>query len=98
MHLLRSRVDEAILWFERAHTANPEQPFPHAYLASAYGLKGESGRAAAELAQACGLASDDRYSNIARLRAVGPFGGPMIRALLEATYFAGLRRAGMPEE
>ena len=54
--MLRSRVDEAILWFERAHTANPEQPFPHAYLASAYGLKGESGRAAAELAQACGLA------------------------------------------
>jgi hypothetical protein len=41
---------------------------------------------------------DDRYSSIARLRAVGPFGGPKIRALFEATYFVGLRKAGMPEE
>jgi TolB-like protein len=98
VHLLQSRIDEAVLWFERAHTANPDQPFPHAYLASAYGLKGESGRAAAELAQARGLASDDRYSSIARLRVVGPFGGPKIRALFEATYFVGLRNAGMPEE
>jgi hypothetical protein len=43
------------------------------------------------------LASDDRYSSISRLRAVGPFGGPMIRALFEATYFVGLREAGMSE-
>ena len=97
-HLLQSRVDEAILWFERAHTANPDQPFPHAYLAAAYALKGESGRAAAELAEARGLSSDDRYSSIARLRAVGTFGGSKIRALFEAIYFIGLREAGMPEE
>ena len=51
VHLLQSRLDEAILWFERAHTANLDQPFPHAYLASAHGLKGERGRATAELAQ-----------------------------------------------
>jgi TolB-like protein/Tfp pilus assembly protein PilF len=98
VHLLQSRLDEAILWFNRAHTANPEQPFPHAYLASAYGLKGETGRAVAELAHARRLASDDRYSSIARLRVVGPFGGPKIRALFEATYFVGLRKAGMPEQ
>jgi len=98
VHLMRSRADEAILWFERAHAANPEQPFPHAYLAAAYGLKNETGRAATELAQARRLSSDDRYSSIARLRVVGPFGGPMIRALLEATYFVGLRNAGVPEE
>jgi TolB-like protein len=98
VHLLRSRIDEAILWFGKAHAANPDQPFPHAYLASAYGLKNEIGRAATELAQARRLASDDRYSSIARLRVVGPFGGPMIRALLEATYFSGLRNAGVPEE
>ena len=71
--------------------------FPHAYLASAYALKGETGRATAELDQAQALASDDRYSSIARLRAVGPFGGSKIRALFEATYFVGLRKAGMPE-
>jgi len=97
VHLLQSRVDEAIMWFEKAHTAHPDQPFPHAYLASAYGLKGETERAAVELAQARRLSSDDRYSSIARLRAVGPFGGPKIRALFEAVYFAGLRKAGMPE-
>ena len=97
VHLLQSRLDEAILWFERAHTANLDQPFPHAYLASAHGLKGKRGRATAELAQARMLASDDRYSSISRLRAVGPFGGPVIRALFEATYFVGLREAGMSE-
>jgi len=32
------------------------------------------------------------------LRAGGYFGVPKIRALYEATYFAGLREAGMPEE
>ena len=97
VHLLQSRIDEAILWFEKARSGDPEHPLPHAYLASAYALKGETGRATAELDQAQALASDDRYSSIARLRAVGPFGGPKIRALFEATYFVGLRKAGMPE-
>jgi predicted Zn-dependent protease len=96
--LLQSRVDEAIVWFEKARSANPEEPLPHAYLASTYALKGEAGRAAAELTQARRLSGDDRYSNIARLKAVGPFGVPKTRALFEATYFAGLRKAGMPEE
>jgi hypothetical protein len=40
----------------------------------------------------------DRYSSIVRLQAGGYFGVPKIRALYEATYFAGLRKAGMPEE
>jgi len=97
VHLLQSRVEDAILWFERAHTANPNQVFPHAYLAAAYGLTGETGRATAELAQARSLASDDRYSSISRLRVLGPFGGPKVRALFEATYFVGLRNAGVPE-
>ncbi len=46
------------------------------------------------------LNRDDRYSSIARLKAAPGnfFGVPKIRALYEATYFAGLRKAGMPEE
>jgi hypothetical protein len=32
------------------------------------------------------------------LKAFGYFGGPKIRVLYEATYFAGLRKGGMPEE
>jgi TolB-like protein/cytochrome c-type biogenesis protein CcmH/NrfG len=98
VHLLQSHVDEAIFWLEKARRANPEHPVAHAYLASAHALNGETGRAAAELARAGELCGDDRYSSIARLRAVGPFGVPKIRALFEATYFVGLRKAGMAEE
>ena len=54
--------------------------------------------AATELSEARGLSADDRYRSIARLRALGHGGLPKVRALFEATYFAGLRKAGMPEE
>jgi TolB-like protein/Flp pilus assembly protein TadD len=97
-HLLQSRTDEAIAWLEKARSAMPGHPSPHAHLASAYALKGETERAAAELAEARRLITDDRWSSIARLKAVGYFGVPKIRALYEDTYFAGLRKAGMPEE
>jgi adenylate cyclase len=90
-HLLKSCVDEAILWFEKARIANPEHALPHAHLASAYALRGEAERAAAELAEARRLSGDDRYKSLARLRTVG-LGAPKIRALFEATYFAGLRK------
>ena len=98
VHLLKSRTDEAILWLEKARNANPAHPQPHPWLAAAYALKGDTERAAAELAEARRLNSDDRYSSIARLKAIGYFGVPSVRALHEATYFAGLRKAGMPEE
>jgi TolB-like protein/Flp pilus assembly protein TadD len=98
VHLLKSRSDEAILWLEKARSANPMHPVVHAHLASAHGLKGDAGRAAAELAKARGLVADDRYSSLARLKAIGYFGVPTVRALYEATYFPGLRKAGMPEE
>ena len=52
--------------------------------------------AAAELAKARRLVGDDRYSSIVRLRAVGSWGAP--KDLVETTYFAGLRKAGVPEE
>jgi TolB-like protein/Flp pilus assembly protein TadD len=98
VHLLQSRADEAIIWLEKARRANPAHPISHAYLASAYALKGETARAATELAEARRLIGDDRWSSIARLKAVGYFGVPKIRALYEATYFEGLRKAGMPEQ
>ena len=100
VHLLQSRIDEAILWLEKARSALPGMPHP--YLAAAYALKGDTERASAELAEARRLSSDGRYSSIARERADGPISGywgvPKIQALVEATYFAGLRKAGMPEE
>jgi adenylate cyclase len=98
VHLLQSRTDEAIIWLEKARNANPAHPGIRANLASAYGLKGETERAAAELAEARSASGDDRFSSISRLKAVGYFGMPKIRALFEATYLAGLRKAGVPEE
>jgi adenylate cyclase len=99
-HLLQSRTDEAILWFEKARIANPAIPGFHLFLASAYALKGESGRAAAELAEARRLSRDDRYSSIARVKAFWDRSGmaSSVRSLLDATFIAGLRRAGIPEE
>jgi adenylate cyclase len=98
VHLLQSRTEEAIVWCERARNENPAHPQFRTFLASAYALKGHTGRAATELAEARRRVGDGRYCTIARLRAAESWGVPKIRALAEATYFAGLRKAGMPEE
>jgi TolB-like protein/class 3 adenylate cyclase len=100
VHLAQSRTDEAVVWLEKARHAAPAHPDIRAHLASAYALAGDTERAAAELAEARQLSADDRYSSLARLRAVEDFRAlvPKVRALLEATYIAGLHKAGMPEE
>jgi TolB-like protein/Tfp pilus assembly protein PilF len=97
VHLLQSRIAEAIVWLEKARSANPGLPVAHAYLASAYALEGETERAAAEFTEAQRL-SDNHYPTIASLKSGRYFGVPKIRALYEATFFLGLRKAGMPEE
>jgi adenylate cyclase len=97
VHLLQSRTEEAIVWLERARIGNPGSPWPHVWLASAYGLKSDLDRAAAELAEARRLLGGKAYSSIAAMRR-GNWGVPAIRELHEATYFAGLRKAGVPEE
>jgi len=104
MHLAQSHTGEAVLWLEKARAANPTLAGPRAFLASAYALKAETEHAFAELAEARRLSRDDQYSSIARLQAAGLpgsrgyWGVPKVRALFEATYLAGLRKAGMPEE
>ena len=76
----------------------PAHPNICAYRASAYTLAGETDRAAAALAEARRLSGDDRYKSITRLKgAPGYWGAASVTPLLEATYFAGLRKAGMPE-
>jgi TolB-like protein len=97
VHLLKSRTEEAIVWFEKARSTIPERPFTRICLAAAYALKGDTDRAAAELAEGQRLSQDGRYSTLARLKAVGYFGAPKVRALFEATFFVGLSKAGMPE-
>jgi adenylate cyclase len=100
VHLLQSHIDEAIVWLEKARSAMPGAPFHHSRLAAAYALRGETERAAAELAEARRLDGRDLFSSIAHVKAFPGawLGVPKIRALYEATYFAGLRKAGMPEE
>jgi hypothetical protein len=97
VHLLQSRTDEAIVWLEKARSAIPAVPVVRGGLAAAYALRVETERAAAEARR---LDGRDRFSSIAHLRAYpGPWWGvPKTRALFEATFFAGLRKAGMPEE
>jgi adenylate cyclase len=97
VHLLQSRVDEAILWIERARTANPTLPGPNAWLASAYALNGDRERATAALAAARRLSPNNRYDSIARFKSIQSLGSANINALAETTFFAGLRKAGVPD-
>ena len=98
VHLLEGRTQEAILWLEKARGGYSQQSrepvYVNAWLAAAYALNGESERARSELDEAwkrgfrrnmAGLTDDPWYAN------------PKVRALAEASYFVGLRKAGMPE-
>ena len=102
--LLQSRPDEAIAWFKKALLA--ARPIgmlkgAHLFLASAYALKGDTELAASELAQARRLSKPDTF-NITWVKAqiyrAEPGLAPAILALDDRTYFAGLRKAGMPEQ
>ena len=96
MELLQSHADEAITWLEKAKNENARLAFVHAYLAAAYALKGEAERARAALAEAQQLSN--AYSSLANVEKSNWYDNPEIRRLAETTYFAGLRRAGIPEE
>jgi adenylate cyclase len=98
VHLLKARTDEAIVWLERARSANPRLSGPHAWLASAYALVDDIESARTELGQARQLSGDDRYSSIVRFKSLRLLGSPRTHELAETTFFAGLRKAGVPEE
>jgi tetratricopeptide (TPR) repeat protein len=99
VHLLKARTEEAVRWLEKARSAYAGYHFIHASLAAGYALKGETKRASAALGEARRLRN--RYSSIAGLKAAPGrqwLETSKLHALAEATYFAGLRKAGMPEE
>jgi tetratricopeptide (TPR) repeat protein len=96
MELLEGHTDVAIGWLERAKSENARLAVVHAYLAAAYGLKGEIERARAELADARRLSS--AYSSLASVEKSTWYDNPQIRSLAETTYFRGLRQAGISEE
>jgi TolB-like protein/DNA-binding winged helix-turn-helix (wHTH) protein/Flp pilus assembly protein TadD len=99
-HLLQSQTEEAILWLEKARSANPALRYVRVYLASAYALKGDSERATAELAEARRLQPEGFYPSIARIRSklLPGVSTPTVRNLWENTFLAGLRNIGVPEE
>jgi tetratricopeptide (TPR) repeat protein len=101
-HLLQRHLDEAILWLEKARGIEPGIPFVRAHLAAAYALRGNAEAATAELIAAQRLDSQGNFSSFARLKLLGQINQtrgarPEIRDLFEATYYTGLRQAGMPE-
>jgi tetratricopeptide (TPR) repeat protein len=98
VHLLQSRINEAILWLERGRSANPELPYVRCHLASAYALNDDIESASVHLAEARKLRGGDSYSSISQIRATGFFGVPAVNALYKATFFAGLQRAGMQDQ
>jgi adenylate cyclase len=94
--LLRSQIEDAIPWLEKARSGNPSLPGPHAWLAAAHALQDNSELATSELAEARRLSGDGRYSSIARYAQF--LAAPKLRTLAESTFFAGLRMAGVAEE
>ena len=98
VHLMQSRVDEAIVWLEKARSMDPRAFNTHAFLATAYGLKGEKELAVAEMAESQRLIGSDRYSSIARIRANGDLYTPALRERWETVFFPGARAAGLPEQ
>jgi tetratricopeptide (TPR) repeat protein len=98
VHLLQSRTDEAILWFERGRNTNPTLPHTRSYLAAAFALAGDAKAASAELDAARKLRGQEFHSSIAHLKSCAYFGVPAVVAQFDDTFFAGLRKAGVPEE
>jgi predicted Zn-dependent protease len=94
---LDQSAGQAIVWLERARGHSPAHPGVRAGLASAYALNGETERAVAELAEARRLFGHGPVWSLSRLKA-RYWGVPSVNALFEASLFAGLRKAGMPEE
>lgn len=99
-HLLLAHTDEAIDFFSKTIAAMTQRyPGMLVLLAAALGLRGDLDEARATLDEALKLQPE--VNSIARVRAVpigGVIDGPRPVALQDKTIFAGLRRAGMPEE
>ena len=97
-HLFLGHTDQAIAFLIRARTELPRNWSHHGFLAGALGLKGDIDEAS-EIAEMLKLKPE--VTSVARLRAILAtmgVGDPRLQALREKTIYAGLRRAGFPEE
>ncbi len=96
-HLALGHGDQASDLLRRARAANPRLHFVHLWLAGALGLAGDVAAARAALAEAIRLRPE--LGSLQRWRAANPWTAePRFAALAETTLYAGLRRAGLPEQ
>jgi TolB-like protein/class 3 adenylate cyclase/Flp pilus assembly protein TadD len=98
VYVLQGRPEEAIVSYGKARGTVAAVPGLWARLAAAHALRGDLADAAVDLAEVRRLSPNDRPWSIASVRAGFVGVVPKVQALLEATFFAGLRKAGMPEE
>jgi adenylate cyclase len=97
--LFLGRIDESVESFRRARMLAPGIWYVHLELAAALGLRGDIQEAKSEIAEV--LKIKHEVNSIARWRAIAVtqgFGHPQFQALREKTSYAGLRRAGFPDE
>jgi len=96
-NLVSGRIDDAASLLEKARAANPRLFFVHLWLAAPLALREELDEAKNSLAQSLKLRPE--VSSLARWRAEYPwYSNAKFVALAEPTLYAGLRRAGFPEE
>jgi TolB-like protein/Flp pilus assembly protein TadD len=96
-HFLLGRVDRGIDLLRQARVANPRFWWLHLLLAGALGFKGDVDGARSALAEAVRLKPE--VNSLAQWHAQMPWStNPRYMRLAEPTLYAGLRRAGFPDE
>jgi adenylate cyclase len=98
-HLFLGHTEEAIHFERKARAENPRIWWIRLGLAGAFGLNGDIDDARAEIGEALKLKPE--VNSVAKWRTLGAtmgIGDPRFQALMEKTVYAGLRRAGFPEE
>jgi adenylate cyclase len=95
--LISGRLDDAVSLLSKARAANPRLYFIHLWLAGSLALKGDLDAARSAVAESVTLRPE--INSVASWRAENLFyTNPRFTALAEKTLYAGLRRAGFPEE
>jgi adenylate cyclase len=96
-HFLLGRVDRGIDLLRQARVANPRFWWLHLLLAGALGFKGDVDGARSALAEAVRLKPE--VNSLEKYHAQMPWvTNPRYMRLAEPTLYAGLRRAGFPDE
>jgi tetratricopeptide (TPR) repeat protein len=95
--LVSGRVDDAVSLLSKGRAANPRLYFIHLWLAGSLALKGDLDAARSAVAESLKLRPE--INSVASWRAENLFyTNPRFTALAEKTLYAGLRRAGFPDE